>query len=249
MSVKDQCQIYHSGRVKYYDVTGTLEIMAASRPMFCEPGWEPVDEVCKPHPQARTPTPEAEKIARSMRRARSRLRDLCMSNQWDFFVTLTLDKRRIDRYDMLQIVKALRVWLDNQVRRHGLRYVLVPERHRDGAIHFHGFFAGGNLRPVDSGHVDRCGHVIYNLDAWPLGFTTAIVPYGDYATAVSYVVKYIGKQGDKPAGRWFYSGGALEQPRVVYAEIAPEDLPDGSYTVRVEEAFATIGIWRGVQDG
>lgn len=66
--------------------------------------------------------------------------------------------------------------------------------------------------------------MIYNLPGWTLGFTAAIEVYGDYAGAVAYVCKYIGKQGDKPAGRWYYSGGALAEPLAEYGEISPRDL-------------------------
>jgi hypothetical protein len=41
---------------------------------------------------------------------------------------------------------------------------------------------------------------------------------------VGYVSKYVGKQGEKPAGRWYYSGGDLREPDVTYAEISPAEL-------------------------
>jgi hypothetical protein len=64
--------------------------------------------------------------------------------------------------------------------------------------------------------------MIYNLPQWTLGFTAAIEIYGDYPAAVAYVCKYIGKQGDKPAGRWYYSGGALATPEVEYVDSITE---------------------------
>ena len=75
-----------------------------------------------------------------MRRAASKLRDIALCNDFRYFVTLTLDPAKIDRHDMDALVRVLNRWADNRVRRHGLRYVLVPERHKDGAIHLHGFF-------------------------------------------------------------------------------------------------------------
>lgn len=126
---------------------------------------------------------------------------------------------------MASITRRLNTWLDNQVRRHGLAYVLVPERHKDGAIHFHGFFNDA-VKAVDSGHRDREGHPVYNLPAWSLGFTTAIELYGDYHAAVGYVCKYIGKQGDKPGGRWYYSGGDLQRPAVEFADVSIREAVD-----------------------
>lgn len=188
-------------------------------------------------------------VSRAQRRARNAVRDLGLSNDWKYFVTLTLDRTRIDRYDMREITRTLNRWLDNHVRRDGLAYVLVPERHQDGAIHFHGLFNDA-LAAVDSGTVTPCEQaakpggrpkkpktakqrealladgwqVVYNLPAWDLGFTTAIELYGDRRRAVNYVCKYVGKQqkdgtAGKIGGRWYYSGGALRRPAVTFCDV------------------------------
>ena len=154
---------------------------------------------------------------RSMRRARAKLRRIALANSFDYFVTLTLDPKEVDRYEPKAIMAKVNRWLDNMVRRSGLRYILVPEQHRDGAWHFHGFFAGDGLKAVDSG-IRWDGREVYNLPQWSYGFSTAQRLYGEYSAAVAYVCKYIGKQqGQRPMGRWYYSGGELLQPRKEYA--------------------------------
>ena len=179
-----------------------------------------------------------------MRRARAQVRELALCNPFSWFVTLTLDRSKVDRYDMEAITRKLNAWLDNRVRRKGLKYVLVPERHKDGAIHFHGFFNDA-LGAVQSGHVDKKGHPVYNLPDWTLGFTTAIRLYGEYSQAVGYVCKYIGKQGEKPGGRWFYSGGELEKAQVEYAVLDFYDVASqpGAYSFTVEEAGAAFVLF------
>ena len=179
-------------------------------------------------------------MLRSMRRARAKLRRLALSNEFTHFVTLTLDKEKVDRYDPKAIMQKVNRCLDNLVRRHGVKYILVPEQHKDGAYHFHGFIAG-DLRLEDSGTIDlpweekpkrprddqeradwlsRGGHVVYNWPQWPLGFTTALQLYGTYSAAVAYVCKYIGKQqGQRPMGRWYYSGGGLKEPPRQYTTL------------------------------
>lgn len=153
-----------------------------------------------------------------MRRARAKLRRLALANDFEYFVTLTLDAAKIDRYDGAAIVRALGQWADNMVRRHGLRYILVPERHKDGAFHFHGFMAGDGLEVRDSG-VEWDSRPVYNLPQWRFGFTTAQRLYGDYHAAVGYCCKYIGKEkGERALGRWYYSGGALREPAKLYAD-------------------------------
>jgi len=184
-----------------------------------------------------------------MRRARAKVRRLALANDFRWFVTLTLDQQRVDRYDAAAVVRKLNQWCSNQVKRKGLRYILVPERHKDGALHFHGFFSDA-LEAVPSGHADKAGHPIYNLPGWTLGFTAAIEVYGDYAGAVAYVCKYIGKQGDKPAGRWYYSGGDLAQPEVIYADIGIDDLVE-EYGKKVWQTYVPgrmIAVVNGIRE-
>ena len=174
---------------------------------------------------------------RATRRARVAVRDLGLCNEWAYFVTLTLDRRRIDRYDAAEVVHHLNGWLDNRVRRDGLAYVLVPERHKDGAIHFHGFFNAA-LPVVDSGHKDSGGHAVYNLPAWGWGFSTAIALYGDRAAAVGYCCKYVAKQQEKIGGRWYYSGGELRRPDVEWTDVDFDEL----CTVDGAQPFAIDGL-------
>jgi hypothetical protein len=145
-----------------------------------------------------------------------------------YFVTFTLDQEKLDRYDPAQVIRKLSQWLDNRVRRAGLQYIIVPEWHKDGAIHFHGLINDA-LPRVDSGTVippgggkprkprtkkQRAhwladgGQIVYSLPDWSLGFSTAIEVKGDYHQTVKYVCKYVTKQKDHPrgkvGGRWYY---------------------------------------------
>ena len=172
------------------------------------------------------------------------MRRLALANEFRWFVTLTLDPQKIDSHDGAAVVKALNAWCSNAVQRKGLRYILVPERHKKGGIHFHGFFSdsldavdSGTIKPPGGGKPRRPrgkaqrdewlrngGQVVYNLPGWSLGFTTAMELYGEYPAAVAYVCKYIGKDGEKPAGRWYYSGGDLREPDVTFAELSTDDV-------------------------
>lgn len=64
------------------------------------------------------------------------MRRLALANDFRWFVTLTLAPDKVDRYDAGEVVRKLSQWCNNQVKRRGLKYVLVPERHKDGALHF-----------------------------------------------------------------------------------------------------------------
>lgn len=251
--------VKHSAKAFIYPC-GVMDILASTSPDFGPKGWEAAEDYTKPakaRPVAdqqgeaaaaqqtkQQPQALAEDIERSMRRARAKVRRMALANEFRYFVTLTLDPAKVDSCDGAAVVKKLNAWASNAVQRHGLRYILVPERHKKGGIHFHGFFNDA-LPAVDSGTIrvpwakkprkprsaaERAewlaagGRVVYNLPGWALGFTTALELYGDYPAAVAYVCKYIGKDGEKPAGRWYYSGGDLQLPRAEFFEMSPAEL-------------------------
>lgn len=158
-----------------------------------------------------------EAVRRAAARARKQLFELCACNDFDLFFTLTLDKEKIDRYDYKEAIKKLSQWLDNRVRRRGLRYVAVPELHKDGAVHFHGLCNSEACRLVDSGRKDK-GHPIYNVSDWHFGFTTAVKLYGERNAAAHYVAKYVTKSTacGTIGGRYYFHGGDLQKARCVY---------------------------------
>lgn len=214
--------------IVYTYPNGDFDVVCSSNHWYIPPGWEKAEDFSHPvradgigtQKKAREAgvKSQGDDMLRSMRWARAKLRRLALANEFSYFVTLTLSPAEVDRYDAKAIMAKVNRWLDNMVRRKGLRYVLVPERHKDGAFHFHGFFSGDGLEVVDSGHHDKQGHTIYNLPQWGYGFTAAIGLYGTYSRAVGYVCKYIGKQdGERPMGRWYYSGGDLREPQKEYS--------------------------------
>lgn len=266
----------HFAKIYRYPGIGLMDIVASSAPDFKEGGWEP-DEVYaapgKPEPapaQARKTSPKGEDIARSMRRARAKVRRMALANDFKWFVTLTLDPSKVDSHDGAAVIKALNAWCSNAVQRQGLRYILVPERHKKGGIHFHGFF-NDSLEAVDSGTIKppgggkprrprskaqreewlrNGGQIVYNLPRWTWGFTTAMQLHGEYPAAVAYVCKYIGKDGEKPAGRWYYSGGDLREPEVTYAEISPAELVEqyGKRAYLLAPPGRQIAIVNGIRE-
>ncbi len=224
--------------IVYTYPSGDVDILCSSDRAFTPEGWEASEDFRRrgPVPAVRESgkKSEGDDMLRSARRARSKLRRLALSNEFSHFATLTLDASKIDRYDPTTVQRALSNWCSNMVQRHGLRYVIVPEQHKDGAWHFHGLVSGG-FDLVDSGTIRRAcggkprrprdeaqraewlsegGQIVYNLPQWSFGFSSAIALYGTYSHAVGYVCKYIGKQnGERPLGRWYYSGGGLASPQ------------------------------------
>lgn len=245
----------HTAKIMHYPC-GICDIIASTNADFGIGGWErsgwqrklPTSANNDEEPERKhsrnSVDPEGEDRERSVRRARAQLRRLALANDFRYFVTLTLDPSKVDSVDGKAVVKKLNAWCSNAVQRKGLNYILVPERHKKGGIHFHGFFndaleivESGTIKPPFGGKprkprskaqrqewLAEGGKIVYNIPGWNLGFSTAIELYGEYPPAVSYVCKYIGKEKEKPAGRWYYSGGNLKEPTVNYCDLSPRDL-------------------------
>ena len=74
------------------------------------------------------------------------MRDIAFCNRFDYFLTWTLDPKLIDRYDPEIVGKKVRSFLTNASNRKGFQYIVVPELHKDGAIHLHGLCKLGSVR-------------------------------------------------------------------------------------------------------
>lgn len=131
----------------------------------------------------------------SASRTISTLYEIARANIWEYFVTFTFNRQKIDssNYDLLS--DKVSKWLNNLRSRYApdLKYLLVPELHKDGVhYHFHALIANtGDIEFIDSG-VKHNGNIIYNIGNWKFGFTTASKVI-DSARASSYITKYITK--------------------------------------------------------
>ena len=152
-------------------------------------------------------------IFASARRAEEISRDIVEANEWEYFVTLTFSDKNVDRHDDVKTLNAFQKWRRNIRRKFpAMFYWGAPERHEDGAIHFH-FLVGGvtekELGFVDSGK-RKDDKIIYNITAWKYGFSTAVKITGDEAQAkvCNYVMKYIQKsvaENERGKKRYWYS--------------------------------------------
>lgn len=84
------------------------------------------------------------KLDENISRARSRIFEYAYCNPWDYFVTFTLDKTKYDRYNLEAFQKDFSKFIGHLNTHYGLhiKYLLIPEKHVDGAWHMHGFIMG-----------------------------------------------------------------------------------------------------------
>lgn len=137
-----QVDAYSNARVKSYPSIDVVQV--CNEPIFREPGWEPLRRLYDVPPKGEGNDPQrAAEVSRN--RAKAAVRDIARCNRFDFFFTWTLDAAKISRYDPEEVLKKVMTFLKNASYRKGFRYVLVPELHKDGAIHFHGLCCLGDV--------------------------------------------------------------------------------------------------------
>lgn len=135
----------------------------------------------------------------STRRSKTTVTDYALCNEFSQFITLTFDQKLTDAFNYDLCKKLASKWLNNQ-RRHSpnLTYILVSEKHKSGAIHFHLIVNNFNGRLTvainkKTGRlVQKGGKQIYNLDGWKYGFSTLSHIANKEATA-HYLQKYLTK--------------------------------------------------------
>lgn len=133
---------------------------------------------------------------KSLRRTKLAVMDYALVNEWEYFVTLTFNPEKVDSFDYEVVTKKLSNWLHN-LKNYGiknLKYLIVPELHKSGRIHFHGLLANTKgLEFKDSGKKDNDGRTVYNIEGYKLGFTTAQKVENNEAIS-RYISKYITKE-------------------------------------------------------
>lgn len=89
------------------------------------------------------------KLSQSLSRSRRMVKDYILCNWFTHFCTFTFASDKVNRQDFGACRSKLTKFFNNYRSRLSpdFRYLVVPERHKDGAWHFHGVVRG--IRPKD----------------------------------------------------------------------------------------------------
>ncbi|AXF52225.1 MAG: hypothetical protein [Inoviridae sp.] len=148
--------------------------------------------------------------AKNVRRARERIFDMIMLNEFRYFATFTFNPRKVDSFNADAVLKVVKKWIDNHQQRNNLKYVMVPEYHKSGRIHLHMLYSG-NLKLKDSGKRTKTGKTIYNCKSWRYGYSTVIPCDDEKAKLAYYVSKYVTKDVQRIFGKYYYSSQGLKR--------------------------------------
>lgn len=200
-----------------------------------------------PHSGKREKKDDFEPDPRSIRRTRQLIADYVLCNEFDLFCTFTFDPKKFkERFNFTSCYLRMSRWLDYQRHSHSpdLRYLVVPEKHKSGAYHFHALISHYNGLLHDSGHKNN-NRPVFNISGWRVGFSTAVrIPKEDIPKVSNYVRKYITKDMSREFGRKrFLASRNLEKPIKKYNTSTFRDcLPLGRKLLYEKDTYSVYEI-------
>lgn len=159
----------------------------------------------------KTDEEEIERI--SLSRTKRNIRELALCNDFEYFITITLDRKSCSREILTDCQELLKKNLKKYKRKNSsFGYLIITEKHKKGGFHFHGFVKGidisnliryteddfdlskGNELPYKLIRSIQRGDVIYHFDLFDsnIGYNT-LSPIRDYVACCTYIQKYITK--------------------------------------------------------
>lgn len=155
-----------------------------------------------------------EKLRNNLIRAKTAVQEYALCNQWDYFCTLTVSSEKFDRYNLKEIYKSFSKWVNNYKRSANIKYLIIPEQHKDEAWHFHGLLAG--VPSADLVQNDN-GYPTWKPYASRFGFAN-ISTIKDPVKVSNYITKYITKdlgKGIDLGDHLYYASHGLNKPKII----------------------------------
>lgn len=140
---------------------------------------------------------QEERTRRQVYAIRRKIRGYAFSNNFRWFVTLTFNPEKVDSSDYETAKNTLLKWCRRMRDRHDrFDYLIIPELHKSGAVHFHGLLGDipahfvGALNPKTGKPIIRHDRQVYNLTEWEYGFSDC-EEIESPERAASYITKYV----------------------------------------------------------
>ena len=198
------------------------------------------------------------KMDQAISRAKRVVLEKALCNDWEWFGTFTLDKDKYDRFDLDKFYKDFTQWIRDQRKATGfkIRYILIPEAHKDGAWHMHGLLSGVpdpvSFRSIRADGVFVPNKLVWNdYYNWPgfadkFGFCSLGRIRNPEASGF-YVTKYIGKSLQDSlvaVGKHLYYGSIGLSRAMLRGEVYGESAWLDQFTVNHYD-FCDTGMARG----
>lgn len=238
--ITEKQDVYKNAKVKFTP-DGFCKVSCFTRKIYKGEGYEALEYFSREQAEIELMSPpvkesEAVKSNRvrqdSFKRSKNAIFEIASANEWKYMVTFTVDKDKCDRYDREAVKKAFSGWLYDMSKRKGLKALIIPEYHKDKAIHFHGLINDsldmehsgtykieGEKKPVKESTLRRRGLTpraenvkdVYNVKGYKLGFSTAVPLDGNVTRVSYYMTKYCTKNLEKIFGSYYFCVGKVKR--------------------------------------
>ena len=193
-----------------------------------------------------------ESIRRAMHRAKEKIYGYVIANDWEYWATQTFNREVVDRYNLDEIVKRYNQKLYNLRKRSysELKWLIVPEQHKDGAWHLHMFMSG-----IPKDRIKYSGRDYYNKEKQftrPIYNWVDTIDYGynDYlyignieplerVKMANYVTKYITKELVKKRfnRKMYWASRGLWEPNVASTYVYDVETIMSSGTIITQNTY------------
>lgn len=173
------------------------------------------------------------KLENNIIRAKTKIREYAMCNNWEYFCTFTIDKNKFDRYNLESYHRTFAQWLRNYGKRKGIKisYLIVPEKHKDGAWHEHGLIMGLGKEELQEFSLNEKlpryirnkllkGEKIYTWKDYENKFGYVVIePIRNQVKVSNYITKYCTKELSKSVGELgahlYYNSKGLKKAETI----------------------------------
>lgn len=142
----------------------------------------------------------SEEIKRqSLSRTKRNIRELALCNDFEYFATFTVNSEKCDRYVLNDVQYKLKKVL-HKIKRNNknFAFLIITEKHKDGAFHFHGLIKG-----ISDLYINDNGYLSSKIFDNELGFNS-FSKIKDYTKCCNYITKYITKDCIKNSHNQIY---------------------------------------------
>lgn len=161
-----------------------------------------------------------EKLENNIARSKSRVKEYVLCNPWDYFCTLTIDKTKYDRYNLKTYYADFSKFIQNYNRFCNddeiVKYILIPEMHKDNAWHMHGFLKGIRKRDI---YINQHGYLGWNRYEDKFGYIS-FAPIRDIEKSSNYILKYMTKDTSRNVSdlgnHLYYSSKGLKTAEMIF---------------------------------
>ena len=135
----------------------------------------------------------------SLSRTKRNIRELALCNDFEYFSTFTVNSEKCDRYSLNDVQDKLKKVL-HKIKRNNreFAFLIITEKHKDGAFHFHGLIKG-----ISDLYVNSNGYLSSMIFDNELGFNS-FSKIKDYTKCCNYILKYITKDCIKNSHNQIY---------------------------------------------